>query len=385
MNKLYFSLVFLFFGSFLFAGPGTYYNTLDSTVSCSSFKNKLFNLIKNDSHLSYRVIDNYYNRTDVKNNEIGTGIVILDRYSSENPTGIDYCAFDTVAGFCGNNSSSVYCGCYNKEHVIPTSWYNASGNTPINEISRTDMHYVWPADTKMNIAKSNLPLGYVQSATQSSLNGTKIGSSNSTLNYSYNKSTVFEPIDSFKGDFARAYLYFAVRYQDSLSAWNRNNIAQDVFTSGTYPGLESWILQLCMQWHKMDPPSTFERLRNDSVFAIQGNRNPFIDFPHWAEKIFGPDGAAASCVNTGIRTQQTATLEVYPNPVQDALTIELSAAFVLENTTIQITDMLGRVLYMETWKGNARPVIATSFLEKGMYVIRVESEENSAVTTFIRQ
>ncbi|HQD12932.1 MAG TPA: hypothetical protein PLW43_08315 [Chitinophagales bacterium] len=71
MNKLYFSLVFLFSGSFLFASPGTYYNALDSTVSCSSFKNKLFNLIKNDSHLSYRVIDNYYNRTDVKNNEIG--------------------------------------------------------------------------------------------------------------------------------------------------------------------------------------------------------------------------------------------------------------------------------------------------------------------------
>ncbi len=384
MNKLYFSLVFLFSGSFLFAGPGTYYNALDSTVSCSSFKNNLFNLIKNDSHLSYGDIDNNYFRTDAKPKEIGVGNIIVDRYCGENPVGNDYCSFDPFAGFCSSGgTSTVHCDCYNKEHVVPTSWFNGSSN--VNNIPRTDMHFVWPADSKTNASKNNYPLGYVQSPTLTSLNGTKIGSSNSTLNYGYNKSTVFEPIDSFKGDFARAYLYFAVRYQDSLSAWNRNNIAQDVFTSGAYPGLEPWILQLCMQWHKMDPPSTFERLRNDSVFAIQGNRNPFIDFPHWAEKIFGSDGAAASCVNTGIRTQQTATLEVYPNPVQDALTIELSTAFVLENTTIQITDMLGRVLYMETWKGNARPVIATSFLEKGMYVIRVESEENSAVTTFIRQ
>ncbi|MEZ5055070.1 MAG: endonuclease [Chitinophagales bacterium] len=123
-----------------------------------------------------------------------------------------------------------------------------------------------------------------------SYNGTKIGRSNAALNYGYfgardtldnniNKTYnfVFEPIDEFKGDLQER-IYMLLRYGNQISSWkNNDSIAFDVISNTSYTGLEPWILKLCVKWHKQDPPSSFERKRNDSV-QTQGNRNPYIDF-----------------------------------------------------------------------------------------------------------
>lgn len=83
----------------------------------------------------------------------------------------------------------------------------------------SDIHFIWPADSYMNFRKGNTPIGYVKNSSYTSHYGTKVGTSETTLNYSYNSSLVFEPIDSFKGDFARAYLYVITRYEDSIINW----------------------------------------------------------------------------------------------------------------------------------------------------------------------
>lgn len=44
---------------------------------------------------------------------------------------------------------------------------------------------------------------------------------------------------------------------------------------------------MLLQWHCQDPVSPKETTRNEKVYSIQGNRNPFIDYPQLAEYIWG--------------------------------------------------------------------------------------------------
>lgn len=363
------------------ASPGIYYNSIDSNQTCTNLKTSLFNLISNDSHLDYGIIDNSYYRTDAKLSENGSGRnVLVERYCSENPVGMDFCFFNPDS-ICSGGSS--FCQCYNKEHVIPKAWFNGSNSFSLKEY--TDMHYVWPSDSKVNGAKSDFPIGYVKVASVTSLNGTKIGTSDATKN-GYNNSNIFEPIDSFKGDFARAYLYFVTRYQDSITAFRRNNIANSVFSATSYTGLEPWILQLCVKWHKQDPPSAFEKKRNDSVFAIQGNRNPFIDFPEWVEKVFGPNGSG-SCLTTAIRTNKTVDFTIYPNPTNSVINIQFAnSSSIDKNATIEVIDLVGKIILQQNvFFNNETKSLDVSNLSKGIYMISIRSEGQNNVTSFIKQ
>ncbi len=214
------------------ADPGNYYNGVDTTKTCEALKIELFNKISIDQHFFYGIIDSFFDRTDLKAAEAPfTGFVIIDRYCSEIPTALDSCMFrynirtPSVRSFCFNGgTASSYCKCYAKEHSFASSWFNDS--VPM----RTDMHFIFPADSKTNDDKSNYPLGYVRAGTViTSFNGTKVGRSDITKNFGFccirdtniasNNSTynkVFEPINEYKGDFARAYLYVTTRYHNRI-------------------------------------------------------------------------------------------------------------------------------------------------------------------------
>lgn len=95
---------------------------------------------------------------------------------------------------------------------------------------------------------------------------------------------VFEPIDEYKGDLARSYFYMVTCYQDSLATWKTDmldNTGRDLFSA--------WSKELLLKWHRLDPVSQKELKRNEAVYAIQKNRNPFIDHPELVEKIWGND------------------------------------------------------------------------------------------------
>lgn len=70
-------------------------------------------------------------------------------------------------------------------------------------------------------------------------------------------------------------------YQDM--SWKYKYMLMD----GTYPTLNQWSVDLLLQWHREDPVSQKELDRNEAVYRIQNNRNPFIDFPDLAEYIWG--------------------------------------------------------------------------------------------------
>lgn len=163
----------------------------------------------------------------------------------------------------------------NIEHSVPKSWWG--DDYPYTVDASFDLHHLVPSDADANSAKSNYALGEVE-GTPSYDNGvSKVGKA---TGYSHN---VFEPDDQYKGDFARMYMYFVTCYQDYT--WVSS--APIMFTTGAYPTLNDYSRNLLLKWHRQDPVSTKEILRNNAVYKHQNNRNPFIDYPHLAEHIWG--------------------------------------------------------------------------------------------------
>lgn len=159
---------------------------------------------------------------------------------------------------------------YNREHSVPQSWF--SKKSPM----KSDIIHVVPTDGYVNNRRSSFPFGKVNNVTYASQNSySKLGSSG-TSGYS---GTVFEPNDEIKGDMARIYFYMATRYKDQCAGWGGN-----IFTS---EGIVKWELDQMMEWSRQDPVDAVEIARNNAVYGVQKNRNPFVDYPGLEEYIWG--------------------------------------------------------------------------------------------------
>jgi endonuclease I len=168
--------------------------------------------------------------------------------------------------------------CYNREHTFCDSWLGNA--TP----QRSDAHHLIPTDGYVNNRRSSFPHGKVKTASWTSSNGSKLGTSDPATGYS---GTVFEPIDEFKGDFARMYFYVATRYESKIGGWANNGSANQILAGNSYPAYKSWFYTLMLAWNSLDPVSTKEINRNNIIYRFQNNRNPFIDYPELAEHIWG--------------------------------------------------------------------------------------------------
>jgi len=179
--------------------------------------------------------------------------------------------------------------CYNREHTFCDSWLGAA--TP----QRSDVHHLIPTDGYVNNRRSSFPHGKVKTPSWTSSNGGKLGNSDPTTGYS---GTVFEPIDEFKGDFARMYFYMGTRYESKIASWASNGSAGEILAGNAYPAYKEWFYMLMLQWNSADPVSTKEINRNNVIYNYQKNRNPFIDYPDLAEFIWGnKKGQAWSATN----------------------------------------------------------------------------------------
>jgi endonuclease I len=162
----------------------------------------------------------------------------------------------------------------NKEHVAPQSWWGGGTGIAVG----SDLFQVIPSESNANSAKNNYPLGVVKGSVSYSNPRMKTGKD-------ANNRMVFEPCDEYKGDFARIYFYVATCYPDVN--WENRSDVNVSFKREDYPTLKADILPLLLQWAKNDPVCEWEKTRNERVYAEQGNRNPFIDFPYLAEYIWG--------------------------------------------------------------------------------------------------
>ncbi|GAB3516550.1 endonuclease [Photobacterium alginatilyticum] len=254
---------------------GDYYKSAEGK-SGFALKTALYNIITNHNSQGYSAIWDLAKVADLDNYYEKDGS-ILDMYS-EKPSSGDSTSFTKVTNQCGQYSKEG--DCYNREHSFPKSWFGGKIE-PMN----SDGHHIFATDGYVNAKRSNWPFGEVGTASYTSSNGSKLGSAASGLGYS---GTVFEPLDEFKGDFARAYFYMATRYENAVAAWEGNSTSSDAVLNGTNTTVfEPWMLNMLKRWHSNDPVSQKEIDRNQAVFDFQGNRNPFVDHPEFVSAIWG--------------------------------------------------------------------------------------------------
>jgi endonuclease I len=289
MKKNYSFLFLLFFTAAIAQIPSGYYST--ATGTSYTLKTQLYNIIKGHTDNGYGGLYTIYQTSDVDRFYENDGS-ILDMYS-EKPNGTDPYNYATgTTQRCGNYSAEG--DCYNREHIIPQSTFGSAAPMV------SDAHFITPTDGKVNGQRSNYPHGTVATASWTSLNGSKVGSS-AVAGYS---GIVFEPIDEFKGDIARMYFYFATRYETTVSGYSYpmfNGTSNQVFTTD--------FLNLLLAWNAQDPVNQREIVRNDAIYATQNNRNPYIDHPEYVQQVWNPsaDSQAPTAPTSLIASGTTAT------------------------------------------------------------------------------
>ncbi|MFV8364705.1 endonuclease [Flavobacterium sp. ZT3P35] len=265
MKKIYSALLFLFLSVASAQAPSGYYGT--ATGTGYTLKTQLYNVIKGHTDQGYAGLWTTYATSD-RDHQNENDNTIFDLYS-ENQNGADPYTFILTTEQCG--TYSVEGDCYNREHVIPQSTFNSAAPMV------SDAHFIPPTDGKVNGIRSSFPHGNVATASITTLNGSKLGTS-AVSGYT---GTVFEPAPAFKGDLARMYFYFATRYENTVAGYPFamfNGSSNQVFTTA--------FLNLLLSWHANDPVSAREIERNNAIYARQGNRNPFIDNPSYVNAIW---------------------------------------------------------------------------------------------------
>lgn len=243
--------------------PDGYYDAVDHQSNAETILNTLCSIIDGHTVINYSALEAYYEQTDFYSD------TVWDMYST--------CRF-TMGD--ANGGQKKVCDAWNKEHSIPQSWFNEA--SPM----KSDLFHVYPTDARVNNFRSNLPYGEVAGSNGAGFpdnyEGHGLGKKGSNTFPGYT-GTVFEPADEYKGDFARTYFYMVARYRDKALTSSNGSA---VFTANK-TNLTTFARNLFLKWHRQDPVSQKEIDRNQAVYGIQHNRNPFIDYPELAEYIWG--------------------------------------------------------------------------------------------------
>lgn len=266
---------------------------------------------------AYEITDRDWKKSPAKDTKYGT-------YNS-----FDNFIYDYEYSSSGNEKNNPYIHCYyrdqsleegpikafgdhsstglNREHIWPQS-HGFKASNDAKGPAGTDLHHLVAADGYVNqTIHNNDPYGYVDKNNPNLKQGNKSYNKNNFVGKPLHKSNkdlqekVFEPQDSDKGDIARACFYMVAMYNNYANEKgvisdfdpNLNLVSYVTFggeaeTSSDDEVVNYGNLKDLLEWNKIDPVDEYEIYRNDLIFNnYQFNRNPFIDFPSWADLIWG--------------------------------------------------------------------------------------------------
>ncbi|MCF7809165.1 MAG: endonuclease [Candidatus Marinimicrobia bacterium] len=344
--------------------PSGYYNATMG-LSGTALQEALHDIIDDHNQQSYTALWTHFQATDKKPNG-----KVWDMYSDV-PGGSP--AYEFTFGVDQDNGTggTAEGQKYNREHSWPRSWF-ATSSTSKNYPMYSDLFHLVPSDKFVNAQRANFPYGEVNSPTWTSTNGSKLGANT----YPGYTGTVFEPIDAYKGDFARGYLYMTTRYLNEDTGWEGSPM-----TNGAQ--LQSWALNLILDWHGADTVSQKEIDRNNAIYGIQGNRNPFIDHPEFADIIWRGGAPVSIEEMTAISISTFQLLPAFPNPFNGSTIISVHIPRTTP-TSIDIFDLQGKWVsnitdqtlttgeYQFFWSGQDHQ---EQDLASGIYLIRVSSAD----------
>jgi endonuclease I len=353
MRKL-FTIILYILPAMAAAQPAGYYTAAAASTG-EALRTALRNIIRPHTELTYTPgLWNAYYTTDVKPNG-----KLWDVYS-DRPAGSPAYEYSMGTSQCGSVTPATEGNCYNREHTWPQSKF--ASTAPM----QTDLYLVYPTDYFVNGSRGDLPYGRVSSATQTFTNGCKIGAN------AYPGApggSCYEPIDSFKGDLARTYFYIATCYKNDSAVFTTWEIA-------TRTRLKPWAAQMLLEWHHLDPVSQKEINRNNAVYALQGNRNPFIDRPQFADCIWGANDC--TFLATPEVVAAPASYHLYPNPATQTVTIAPEGISATSDLTVHVRDISGRTVY----SGTQRTISVNSW-SAGIYFVQLITADGAEVRRLV--
>ncbi len=230
----------------------------------AELKSALHALIQPRSVLQYGGKDEDYTwagfaQTDV----MPDGVSVRDRYSNNQRV------FDGYAAVNGMNI----------EHIWANSWWGHTRNN-----AYCDLFNLYPSDAEANQRKSNNPIGVVDDDISFENGVILVGKSRSYRTDSL--IMAWEPADEWKGDFARTYFYMATTYQHMTNEWQTTEGLLTI-DPASWTTMRSWVYELMLKWAGEDPVDDIERTRNEVIYSIQGNRNPYVDVPELSDYVWG--------------------------------------------------------------------------------------------------
>lgn len=254
MKKKLLLPLFLITCLFGFSQIPAYYSSIDFTQSGNALKAQLATLITNThtTSLSYSPgVWDALKQTDLNPNNSAQVFLVygyndFDAVYKNDRT-------DDVNNIC---SSSCPTGAWNREHCYPKSLGNPDLGT---SGPGSDPHHIRAADVTFNADRGN------RLYTDGEGDAGPV-------------STFWYPGDEWKGDIARMMMYMYVRYDSRCLA---NNVAS---SPNTY---HVDMPDIFLEWNEEDPVNFYEMNRNNIIEGLQGNRNPFIDNPYLATRIWG--------------------------------------------------------------------------------------------------
>lgn len=325
---------------YLLAQPTGYYNGTEG-LSGEMLKTALHEIIDN-----HYFGENWYNdakyiflTSDADPDISGN---IIDVYSGNSMNGLNY----------GTQEGTL-----NREHV----WAKSHGGFAESSPMYSDYHNLKPCESRINQNRGNLDFDWG-------------GTPHPTAIGCFYDSDSWEPRDAVKGDIARIIFYMSTRYEGTAGELDLE-VADWV---GTYPMPKHGKLSALFAWNLSDPPDDFERNRNNVIYSVQGNRNPFIDHPEWISMIWG--SVTPSDITIG-NIQQHPILPTSEESVEITCSIEN-----ISNTaTVQIswgtsyTELINTALMTKNgdiWHG----IIPAQSPTKIYYTIRVTDLEETVTS-----
>lgn len=344
----------------------TYYAAADGKAD-DALRLALQDIIDNHIVVSYSSLGTLMQYSDT---EDADGKNVIDIYTD--------CTFTVNGPVTWISSGNVGDG-MNREHTVPQSWFNKQ--SPMV----SDAFHIYPTDCKTNNNRSSYLYGEFEGAgTSYSSNKCSesgklsTGTSNSIAPYTYNGQTyaptatwsgkVYEPDDEYKGDLARGYFYMATRYADVCANWSGGAFGND------NNGLATYTAELMLKWHRMDPVSEKELLRNEVIYGnktynksdkMQKNRNPFIDYPELVEYIWGNKKGQTVALATLISAYDPDTITpVIPDTI---VPIDTTDTIVPVDTTDTISPINPEAI--ETTSADAYPNASKLFINGHLYIL----------------
>ena len=334
-KKLQLFVILAFVCTLLSAQPPAGYYDSAFGKKKEALKTAMKEIIRPHQQRTYADLWGDFQITDKKENG-----KVWDMYSD--------CTFTFVSKQCGNYKE--ICDCYNREHSMPASWFN--DGYPMY----TDLFHLYPTDGKVNGYRSNYPFGET--------NGTKYGTGKlGSSTFPGYTGRVFEPADEYKGDFARTYFYMVTCYEDNVTSWTDIE-AKQMLNATKYPSFQPWAINLLLKWSRNDKVSSKEINRNNAVFEIQENRNPFIDYPQLAEYIWGD---SINYVFDPTKSMAVKRTEITP-PIVYVADAVLHIENITNESVIQIYNVYGQLII------KTPPVINNydiSLIKEQLYIIRI--------------